>query len=119
LRNLILVAAAASLTATACLAAPAPERLAITPVPGWVRITNQQSADGWDHEHVPKGQTAANFTQIITDQGYMALPHADPAAFLRARFANIANACTGAAVNGPKTAVEAGVPVAYGQFYCG
>lgn len=113
-------AAAAFLLAGAAYAQPA-EHLVMKPYPGaaWKVITNQTSHGAWNHEQIPPGQTGANFTEILTDQGFPDLAGADPALFLKQRFQQVMLSCDGVRVNGPTARLEGGVRVAYGQLYCG
>ena len=114
-------AAAALVVAGTAQAAPAPERLVMKPYPGaaWKLITNQTSHGAWNREQIPGAETEANFTEILTDQGFPNLAGADPALFLKQRFQQIMLSCDSVRVNGPTARLEGGVRVAYGQLYCG
>jgi hypothetical protein len=115
-----IAAAALMLTGTA-QAAPAAEHLVMKPYPGaaWKVITNQTSHSAWNHEQIPGGETEANFTEILTDQGFPDLAGADPVLFLKQRFQQVMLSCDSVRVNGPTLRLEGGVRVAYGQLYCG
>jgi hypothetical protein len=115
-------AAMAMVLAGAAHAQGAPERLVMRPYPGapWTRITDQTTREGvWNHEAIPPGQSADDFTEILTDQGFPGLAHTGPGEFLKQRWAQIMLACDGVRVNGPTLRTEGGVRVAYGQLYCG
>lgn len=115
-------AAMALVMAGAAQAQTPPERLVMKPYPGapWTRITDQTTRGGaWNHEAVPPGQSADDFTQILTDQGFPDLAQTDPAVFLKQRWAQITLACDSVRVNGPTLRTEGGARVAYGQLYCG
>jgi len=101
---------------------PAPERLVMKPLPGpaWTRTADQTAPDGsWNHESIPAGESADDFTEILTDQGFPGLTGVDPADFLKQRFAQDTLACDSVRVIGPLARVEGGVRVVYGQLYCG
>lgn len=114
-------AAAAAAMILAGAAQAAPERLMMLPHPGapWQRITDQTRHGAWNHEAIPPGETADNFTEILTDQGFPDLAGADPADFLKQRFAQVTLACESIRVSGPTPRTEGGFRVAYGQLYCG
>jgi hypothetical protein len=121
MRATIGLALAALLASSAQSAAAAtPEHLVLSPFPGgWKQITNKAGAQGFIHEQVPGNHAATDYSDIVTDQGFVAKRGADPADFLRNIFANVGAACIGAKVNGPTLKIEGGYRVAYGQVRCG
>jgi len=98
-----------------------PESLVLKPYPGapWKRITDKQSARGWIHEQVPASHADTDYSEMLTDQAFVANRGADPAGFLRTVYAQVGGACDGAKVSGPTPRTEGGVRVAYGIVRCG
>jgi hypothetical protein len=98
-----------------------PERLVVKPFPGapWKRITDKAGAQGWIHEQAPASHADTDYSEMLTDQAFVANRGADPAGFLRTVFAQVGGACTGAKVSGPTPRTEGGVRVAYGIVRCG
>ncbi len=107
--------------ASAAQAQPVAERLVLKPFAGapWTRITDQTVHGAWNHESIPPGETADDFTEILVDQGFPDLTGVDPTAFLKQRFAQDALACDSVRVIGPTPRVENGRRIVYGQLYCG
>ncbi|MEJ0066673.1 MAG: hypothetical protein WDM85_15710 [Caulobacteraceae bacterium] len=89
------------------------------PGPAWKRITDKSGPQGWIHEQIPGAHANADYSDILTDQGFVSARGTDPAAFLRNIFAQVGGACAGVKVNGPTSRVEGGLKVAYGQVRCG
>jgi len=122
MRNSIIIALAATLALAAGAASAADEHLVLKPYPGpapWKRITDKSGPQGWIHEQIPGNHADTDYSDILTDQAFVAARGADPAAFLRTIFQNVSSACEGVKVNGPTARLEAGVRVAYGQVRCG
>jgi hypothetical protein len=115
-------AALASLAlAAAASAHAAPERLVLKPYPGapWKRITDKSAAQGWIHEQVPASHAETDYSEMLTDQAFVANRGVDPSMFLRTIYAQVGGACAGVKVSGPTPATEGGVKVAYGIVRCG
>jgi hypothetical protein len=113
---------ATTLTLVAGMASAADEHLVMKPYPGpapWKRITDKSGPQGWIHEQIPGGHADTDYSDILTDQGFVTARGTDPAAFLRNIFANVGGACAGVKINGPTARVEGGFKVAYGQLRCG
>jgi hypothetical protein len=121
MRGLTIIAWAAALALVAGAASAADERLVMKPYPGatWKRITDKSGPQGWIHEQIPGRHAATDYSDILTDQGFVAARGADPAVFLRNIFANVGGACASVKVNGPTVRLEGGYKVAYGQVRCG
>jgi hypothetical protein len=119
-RTVLALAAAMALGA---MTGPAPnEHLVMQPYPGppaWKRITDKSGPQGWIHEQIPADRRDDDYSDMLTDQAFVANRGADPVAFLRAIFANVSGACAGAKVSGPIAQIEGGLRVAYGQVRCG
>ncbi len=116
------LALAAALTLAAGVAAAADEHLVMKPYPAaspWKRITDKSGPQGWIHEQIPGVHADTDYSDILTDQGFVSARGADPSAFLRNIFANVGGACAGVKINGPTARVEGGLKVAYGQVRCG
>jgi hypothetical protein len=113
----IVPAFAASLTAD-----QAREQLAGPAYPDhqpWKLVTNASDARHAQKEWIPADQQIESFKDILSAQAFFALANTDPANFVRGMLAHVSADCDHVSVNGPKAATENGVPVAYGQFYCG
>lgn len=122
MRGRTLVALAGSVALAAGSAAAAGEQLVMKPYPGppaWKRITDKSGPQGWIHEQIPATHRDDDYSDMLTDQGFVANRWADPAAFLRNIFANVGGACAGVKVAGPVARIEGGVRAAYGQVRCG
>ncbi|HVM99473.1 MAG TPA: hypothetical protein VMT68_04580 [Caulobacteraceae bacterium] len=115
----LLLAAALTLSASAAFAAG--ERLVMTPYPGapWKRITDKSGPQGWIHEQVPAAHAVDDYSEMLTDQAFVANRGADPSAFLKTIYAHVGGACAGVGVSGPTPQLEGGLRVAYGQVRCG
>ena len=119
--------AAAWLAAASAFASPpaisaAREQLAGPSYPDhqpWKAITNESDARHWQKEWIPADQQVESFKDILSAQAFFNLPNRDPATFLKGMLAHVGADCDNVSVNGPKAATKNGVPVAYGQFYCG
>lgn len=122
MRGRTVLALAAMLTLGAGAALAADEHLVMQPYPGspaWKRITDKSGPQGWIHEQIPADRRNDDYSDMLTDQAFVANRGADPVAFLRAIFANVSGACDGVKVAGPVPQSEGGLRVAYGQVRCG
>lgn len=123
--HLFVVALLAALAGSSGARAAAPdsaERLVLPPYPAqrpWPQVTNQSRGVQFLWEFVPAGQRLDNYTDFLGAQAFPKAPGQDAAGLIRRVFSNVAGACESARVNGPKTAVEGGYAVAYGQVFCG
>jgi hypothetical protein len=119
MKGLIAVAALAAAAATSALAAP--EHLVLKPYPraAWKQITDKSGPQGWLHEQIPASHADTDYSDMLTDQAFVANRGVDPVAFLRTVYANVGGACAGTKVSGPTPQTEGGVKVAYGQVRCG
>jgi hypothetical protein len=102
--------------------ADAAERLVLPPYPAerpWQQVTNKAAGVQFLWEYIPAGQRLGGYTDFLGAQAFPRAPGLDASGLIRRVFSNVAAACDGARVNGPKTGVEGGYPVAYGQVYCG
>jgi hypothetical protein len=97
------------------------ERLVLKPNPGppWKRITDKSGAQGWIHEQIPASHADNDYSEMLTDQAFVADRGADPVAFLRSIYGHVGGACEGVKVSGPTPQIEGGFRVAYGQVRCG
>lgn len=115
--------ALAAVAALGAMTGPAPdEKLVVQPYPGlpvWKRITDKSGPQGWIHEQIPADRRIDDYSDMLTDQGFVANRGGDPSAFLKAIFANVSSACSGVKVSGPIARIEGGLRVAYGQVRCG
>jgi hypothetical protein len=120
-RRIGAVAAAALALAAAASAHAAPESLVLKPYPGapWKRITDKSGAQGWIHEQAPGSHADTDYSEMLTDQAFVANRGVDPAAFLRTIYAQVGGACAGVKVSGPNAETEGGSKVAYGIVRCG
>lgn len=116
-----LIAVAALAAAAATQAHAAPEQLVMKPYPGapWKRITDKSGPQGWIHEQIPASHADTDYSDMLTDQAFVANRGVDPVAFLRTIYANVGGACAGTKVSGPTPRTEGGLKVAYGQVRCG
>jgi hypothetical protein len=98
-----------------------PERLVLKPYPGapWKRITDKSGPPGWIHEQIPASHADNDYSEMLTDQAFVADRGADPVAFLRTIYGHVGGACEGVKVSGPTPQSEGGFRVAYGQVRCG
>jgi hypothetical protein len=98
-----------------------PERLVVNAYPGapWKRITDKSGPQGWIHEQVPASHADTDYSEMLTDQAFVARRGVDPVVFLQTVYANFNGACEGTKVSGPTPRVEGGLKVAYGQVRCG
>jgi hypothetical protein len=124
LAALALVGAAQSVAAAgppATVPQGGPERLVVKPYPGapWKRITDKSSPRGWIHEQVPASHADTDYSEMLTDQAFVANRGVDPAAFLRTVYGHFGDACEGTKVSGPTPHTEGGLKVAYGIVRCG
>lgn len=127
MRITIAALGAAWLAAATAFASPLPgnasrEQLAAPSYPDhqpWKIVTNASDARHWHKEWIPADQQVEGFKDILSAQAFYNLPDSDPAHFVQRMLAHIPASCDNVSVNGPKVATENGVPVAYGQFYCG
>jgi hypothetical protein len=116
------LALASTLAIGATAAAAADEHLVVGPYPAaapWKRITDKSGPQGWIHEQIPGGRRDDDYSDMLTDQGFVANRGADPAAFLRTIYGQVGGACAGVKVSGPTPRTEGGLRVAYGQVRCG
>jgi hypothetical protein len=122
MRGWMALALAAAMALGANAATAADEHLMVKPYPAptpWKRITDKSGPQGWIHEQIPGNRKNDDYSDILTDQGFVNARGADPAAFLQNIFQNVSGACEGVRVSGPTTRVEGGFKVAYGQVRCG
>jgi hypothetical protein len=122
MHSTIAIALGAALALVAGSAAAADEHLVVKPYPGppaWKRITDKSGPQGWIHEQIPGDRRSDDYSDMLTDQAFVANRGADPNVFLRNIFAGVGGACAGVKVSGPFSQVEGGLRVAYGQVRCG
>jgi hypothetical protein len=121
MRAWAMLALAAGLAASSGQALAAGERLVVGRYPGapWKRITDKSGPQGWIHEQVPASHADDDYSEMLTDQAFVANRGVDPSAFLRTIYGQVGGACDGVKVNGPTAQTEAGRRVAYGQIRCG
>ena len=114
-------AAAALILVGAAQAQPSPERLVMKPYPGapWKRITDKSGPQGWIHEQVPASHADTDYSEMLTDQAFVANRGVDPVLFIRTIYAHVSGDCDGVKVSGPTPATEGGLKVAYGIIRCG
>ena len=114
----------ASLVLSAALAttASAAERLVLKPYPAtppWKEATNQVQGAKFLIEMIPADQQIDSYRDILSAQSFPESRGVAPADLLKTMAANIGGSCRNVRINGPKTATEKGVRVAYAQIYCG
>ena len=100
----------------------AEERLVVEPYPAsspWKVVTDKSVGGASLHEQIPSDQNSSDYRDLLSSQSFPRLVGIDPAITLRNLFNTIQSDCDGVRVNGPESVVEAGVPVAYAQVYCG
>ena len=101
--------------------AVAAERLVLPPYPAarpWQEVNHQSHGVQFLWEYVPAGQRLDSYTDFLGAQAFPKTPGLDAGGMLRRVFSASAGACENVRVNGPKTSVEGGYRVAYGQVYC-
>ncbi|HWD25624.1 MAG TPA: hypothetical protein VG387_00560 [Rhizomicrobium sp.] len=116
----VLTALALCVLTSAAFAADG-EHLRIAPYPAavpWKKITDHHDPKMTMYEWIPADQSENDIHDILTEQDFPMQANADPAAFVRNFLAQAGGACRSARVNGPKTSIESGYPVAYAQAYC-
>lgn len=116
-----MLALAASVAGISGQALAAGERLVVGPYPGapWKRITDKSGPQGWIHEQIPASHANDDYSEMLTDQAFVANRGVDPSMFLRTIYGQVGGACDGVKVSGPTPQTENGRRVAYGQVRCG
>jgi hypothetical protein len=95
------------------------ETLIVPPYPAatpWKKITDQHDTTQLMIEWIPADQNEDNIADILTEQAFST--DQDASTFVTGILKRVVGACRRASVNGPKSGVENGYPVAYAQAYC-